>query len=132
MLHEATISATCNAISDQDPCYLSSPEKFHGLRFTLPIFFISFPLFFVPNMLCKNNVDREECSQTVCVHSHIVKQHGCWSEITLQQLSCIVHLNYELFDFTYYRDSMNLAFRYFTSSTLTVRLTGLNQITVGR
>jgi hypothetical protein len=25
---------------------------------------------------------------------------------------------------------MNLAFRYFTSSTLTVRLTGLNQITV--
>ena len=28
------------------------------------------------------------------------------------------------------RDSMDLAFRYFTSSTLTVRLAGLNQITV--
>ena len=29
-----------------------------------------------------------------------------------------------------YRDSLDLAFKYFTSSTLTVRLAGLSQITV--
>ena len=51
--------------------------------------------------------------------------------VTVRQVKFSVDLCVDCFltDF-FFRDSLDLAFKYFTSSTLTVRLAGLSQIAV--